>query len=56
LARKLLAYSLGRPLEYYDEAVVTDLVAKLRANDLKMQSLIFAIVGSDPFLNRSANP
>ena len=54
LARKMLAYSLGRPLEYYDEPVVSDLVAKLRQNDLKMQSLILSIVESHPFQNRSA--
>jgi hypothetical protein len=54
LARKMLAYSLGRPLEYYDEPVVSDLVAKLRKDDLKMQSLILSIVESHPFQNRSA--
>ncbi len=54
LARKMLAYSLGRPLEYYDEAVVTELVAKLRKDDLKMQTLILSIVESHPFQNRSA--
>jgi len=54
LARKMLAYSLGRPLEYYDEPVVTDLVAKLRKDDLKMQTLILSIVESHPFQNRSA--
>jgi hypothetical protein len=54
LARKMLAYSLGRPLEYYDEPVVTDLVAKLRENDLKMQTLILSIIESPPFQYRSA--
>jgi hypothetical protein len=54
LARKMLAYALGRPLEYYDEAVVTDLVAKLRQDDLKMQTLILSIVESPPFQFRSA--
>jgi hypothetical protein len=54
LARKMLAYSLGRPLEYYDEPVVSDLVGKLRKDGLKMQSLILSIVESHPFQNRSA--
>ncbi len=54
LARKMLAYSLGRPLEYYDEPVVSDLVAKLRQNDQKMQSQNLSIVESHPFQNRSA--
>jgi hypothetical protein len=54
LSRKMLAYALGRPLEYYDEPVVTDLVAKLRADDLKMQTLILSVIDSHPFQHRSA--
>ncbi len=54
ISRKMLAYSLGRPLEYYDEPVITNLVAKLRADDMKMQALILAIVESPPFQHRSA--
>jgi len=54
LSRKMLAYALGRPLEYYDEPVVTDLVAKLRKDDLKMQTLILSVIESHPFQNRSA--
>ena len=53
LVRKMLGYSLGRPLEYYDEPVISDLVAKLRKDDLKMQTLILSIVESYPFQNRS---
>jgi hypothetical protein len=53
-ARKMLAYSLGRPLEYYDEPVITDLVKSLRGNHLQVRSLIHAIVSSPPFQNRSA--
>jgi hypothetical protein len=54
LARKMLAYALGRPLEYYDEAVVSELVAGLRKDDLKMQTLILSVVESPPFQHRSA--
>lgn len=54
LARKMLGYSLGRPLDYYDEPVISELVAKLRKDDLKMQTLILSIVESYPFQNRSA--
>ncbi|MCU0796673.1 MAG: DUF1592 domain-containing protein [Akkermansiaceae bacterium] len=54
LCRKMLAYALGRPLEYYDEAVVTDLVTALRKDDLKMQSLILSVIASHPFQHRSA--
>jgi hypothetical protein len=54
-ARKMLGYSLGRPLEYYDEPVITDLVKTLRANKLQIRPLIHAIARSAPFQNRSAN-
>ncbi len=54
IARKMLAYSLGRALEYYDEPVISALVADLRKNDLRIRPLIHAITTSDPFQNRSA--
>lgn len=54
VSRKMLAYSLGRSLEYYDEAVVNDLLAKLQKNDYRMQALVLAIVRSDPFQNRAS--
>jgi hypothetical protein len=54
LTRKLLGYSLGRPLEYYDEPVVSELVSKLRQNQLKIRPLIHAIVASKPFQFRSS--
>jgi hypothetical protein len=41
-------------LEYYDEAVVSELVAGLRKDDLKMQTLILSVVESPPFQHRSA--
>jgi hypothetical protein len=52
--RKMLGYALGRPLEYYDEPVITDLVKTLRANDLRIRPLIHAIAASKPFQHRSA--
>lgn len=54
VSRKMLAYSLGRPLEYYDEPVVTDLVKTLRSHDLSSRELVHAIVASKPFQYRSA--
>ncbi len=54
-ARKMLGYSLGRPLEYYDEPVISDLVKTLRSNHLQVRPLIHAITRSAPFQNRSAN-
>jgi hypothetical protein len=53
LARKMLAYSLGRSLEYYDEPVITELVKNLRKNDLKIRPLIHAVTRSHPFQHRS---
>lgn len=55
LCRKMLAYALGRPLEYYDEPVVSDLLKKLKADNYRMQTLIIAITQSHPFQNRSSN-
>lgn len=55
LCRKMLAYALGRPLEYYDEPVVNDLLKKLKADNYRMQSLIVAITESHPFQNRSSS-
>ena len=48
--RKMLAYALGRQLEYYDEATVQELKAELEAEDRRLKALIHAIVRSDTFL------
>ena len=50
----MLAYALGRSLEYYDEPVVGELLEKLRADNYRIQTLIIAITESYPFQNRSA--
>ncbi len=52
-ARNLLTYSLGRGLEYYDEAVVDQACNTLKSNDHRVSALIAAIVTSRPFLNRN---
>ena len=49
LTRKMLAYALGRQLEYYDEATVQELTTELEADGRKLQTLIHAIVRSDSF-------
>ena len=54
MARKLIAYATGRGLEYYDEAFVTEIVAKLDQKDYRMHELIHLIIQSRPFLYRSA--
>jgi hypothetical protein len=48
----MLAYALGRQLEYYDEATVKDLVERLETSDRRMQSLIHGIVQSETFQKR----
>jgi len=54
MTRKMLSYATGRGLEYYDEAVVTKIVAKLEKSGYSTQALVYEIVNSRPFLNRSS--
>jgi hypothetical protein len=46
---KMLAYALGRQLEYYDEPAVRTIIATLEADDYRFQTLLKAIVVSYPF-------
>lgn len=46
---KMLAYALGRQLEYYDEPAVRKIIADLEADDFRFQSLLRGIVESRPF-------
>ena len=46
---KLLTYALGRPVGYTDHQVLDTLVARLQSDDYRIQSLIQAIVASEPF-------
>jgi len=54
MTRKMLAYATGRGLEYYDEAIVTKIVAKLEESGYSTQTLVHEIVNSRPFLKRSS--
>lgn len=54
LCRKLLAYSLGRPLEYYDEPVIAQLFETLKRNSWQLRPVIHAITASHPFQSRGA--
>ena len=47
---KTLAYALGRPLEYYDEPTIRNVIASLEANEFRFQTLLREIVQSYPFL------
>ena len=49
LTRKMLSYSLGRQLEWYDETAVRETASRASAKNYAFQSLIFEIVQSYPF-------
>ena len=51
-ATKMLAYALGRQLEYYDEPAVRKILAQLETDDYRFQTLIKAIVNSYPFRSK----
>ena len=48
-ASKMLAYALGRQLEYYDEPALRKIIAALEADDYRFQTLVKEIVASYPF-------
>ncbi len=54
--RKMLAYSLGRQLEYYDETAVRAIRKTMAANEFRFGTLIRAITRSYPFRNRQRQP
>jgi cytochrome c5 len=54
ITEKLLTYSLGRGLEYYDMPVVRGIVRDAARNDYKFSSLITGIVKSTPFQMRKS--
>jgi hypothetical protein len=54
VTEKLLAYALGRRLEYYDRPAVRAIVRDAAASDYRWSALIAGIVKSPPFLMRGA--
>ena len=46
---KVLAYALGRQLEYYDEPAVRDIITRLEGDDYRYRTLLQAVVESYPF-------
>lgn len=49
ISQKMLAYALGRQLEYFDEPAVREIIKQAEENELRFQSIIQAIVMSKPF-------
>ncbi len=52
LAEKLLTYGLGRGLESYDRASVSDIVEASGPEQYKFSALVAAVIQSEPFLKR----
>ncbi len=55
VTEKLLAYALGRRLEFYDRPTVRKIVGDAAAHDYHWSSLILGIVESPTFLMRSSS-
>jgi hypothetical protein len=45
----LLAYAMGRRVEYFDQPVIRAIVRDAEANDYRMSSFILGVVKSNPF-------
>jgi hypothetical protein len=54
VTEKLMAYALGRRLEYYDRPAVRAIVRSAAANNYRWSSLILGIVKSPAFLTRAS--
>jgi hypothetical protein len=54
--RKMLAYALGRQLEFYDEATVREIAEKLKPTGYRFGDLVLAITASDPFIMKRLPP
>ena len=50
--KQLMAYSLGRRVEYYDMPAIREIVDNAQANDYRMSSFILGVVDSDAFRMR----
>jgi hypothetical protein len=54
VTEKLLAYALGRRLEYYDRPTVRTIVRDAAAHDYRWSALILGVVESPAFLMRAS--
>ncbi|MEZ6066131.1 MAG: DUF1585 domain-containing protein [Planctomycetaceae bacterium] len=52
LTERLMAYSLGRQLEGYDEIVIDQLLTKLAQDDYRMRTMIVEVITSYLFTHR----
>jgi hypothetical protein len=51
---RLLAYAIGRPVEYFDQPTIRAIQQSAEADGYKMSSLIMGVVKSEPFQMRQA--
>jgi hypothetical protein len=51
----LLAYSLGRRVEYYDQPVIRSIIKAAEANNYRLNDLILGVVKSPPFMMKRAD-
>lgn len=56
VTQKLMAYALGRRLEYYDQPEVREIVHEAAAHDYRWSSIILGIVKSPAFRMRASEP
>jgi mono/diheme cytochrome c family protein len=54
VTEKLLAYALGRKLEYYDQPTIRKIVRDAAAHDYRWSALILGVVESPAFLMRAS--
>jgi len=52
VTEKLMSYALGRPLEYFDQPTVRQIVRDAKGNDYRWSSIVLGIVRSPAFLMR----
>jgi mono/diheme cytochrome c family protein len=55
-AENLMAYGLGRRVEYFDQPTIRAIAKAAQANDFKMSSFILGVVKSDAFRMRRVQP
>jgi hypothetical protein len=52
----LLAYALGRRIEYHDQSAVRSIAAKAEENGFRMSSFVLGVVSSEAFRSKAAEP
>ncbi|RYG16475.1 DUF1588 domain-containing protein, partial [bacterium] len=55
LAEKMLTYALGRGVDFKDKCALDATVAASKSGGYRLDSLVLAVITSDPFLKRKGN-